>query len=497
MTAIEPLAQPSHAHSAKQEMARFASQAVREKVVLLFALAIVAAGLAVRLWRAGGPLTLDEIWSIENITPLHHFWQVFWGISHDNNHFLNSLWLYFATGFSDDVRVFRAPSIVMGALTIVVMARLAGRAGRAAAMAAAAMTGASYFLVNYSVEARGYAGLALAIVVCFEALETSLAHRDSRARFVFAGAAGLGALWHLAMLPAVALLALVHLGEEKRRNKHWATAVNETVHFLAPAILAVIPAIGFIFAGAFVVGRFTIGGARAFEAQEALNAIASLVRNTIGAPDAASTGLVLVATALVIALALRFRLASPDRRIAYAVILLALPAAVFVLRPPNAHIARYYLICALFLILLAAEIFGRLWRAGGLVRWGALAVLALILLGDIGKLGLGGASADEGWPQALSTISASGERTVGSNFDDRVGKFVAYYNRAHPPLDLVARTEWCVRRPRWLIAELPDGAQAPPDLDLPAGDCRTRFDFVGRYQAWGLSQMTWALYRAP
>ena len=56
--------------------------------------AIAAAGFVLRLWCARGPLTLDEVWSIENLAPLRHFWQVFWGISHDNNHFLNSLWLY-------------------------------------------------------------------------------------------------------------------------------------------------------------------------------------------------------------------------------------------------------------------------------------------------------------------------------------------------------------------------------------------------------------------
>ncbi|MGO9759247.1 MAG: hypothetical protein ACLPNY_21825, partial [Roseiarcus sp.] len=32
--------------------------------------ALVAAGLAVRLWAARGPLWLDEIWSIENLAPL-------------------------------------------------------------------------------------------------------------------------------------------------------------------------------------------------------------------------------------------------------------------------------------------------------------------------------------------------------------------------------------------------------------------------------------------
>src|ERR1700732_2247876 len=86
--------------------------------------AIVAAGLAVRIWCADGPFWQDEIWSIENLAPLTHFWQVFWGISHDNNHFLNSLWLYFTTPLTADEAILRAPSILMGAATIAMMARL-------------------------------------------------------------------------------------------------------------------------------------------------------------------------------------------------------------------------------------------------------------------------------------------------------------------------------------------------------------------------------------
>ena len=62
--------------------------------------AIFVLGLALRLYCSGGPLWIDEIWSIMNLDPVTHFWRIFWGISHDNNHFANSLWLYFATSFS-------------------------------------------------------------------------------------------------------------------------------------------------------------------------------------------------------------------------------------------------------------------------------------------------------------------------------------------------------------------------------------------------------------
>ena len=145
---------------------------------------------------------------------------------------------------------------------------------------------------------------------------------------------------------------------------------------------------------------------------------------------------------------------------------------------------------------LIAEVFGALWRAGRWGRAGALAALAAILMGDAGLLIRYQASKEMAWPQALAAISNSGQLAIASSFDDRVGKFVAYYNRVHPPLDLVARADWCARRPQWFIAETANIADLPQDLDLPAGACRVRFAFVRRFETWGLSQVGWALYRA-
>jgi hypothetical protein len=473
-----------------------ASLRARPDLIAAAVAVLVAAGLALRLWCAGGPLWLDEIWSIENLAPLTRWWQIFWGISHDNNHFLNSLWLWFATGFTLDERVLRAPSIVMGALTIAMMARIAARHSAPAALAAAGLTAGSYFFVNYSVEARGYAGIALAIVVAFDAMECGAARPDSPARFVFAAAAGIGLLWHLAMAPVIALFALIQLGEQRRALGRWEPAAAATIRFLAPTILAVIPAFAFIVAGILVVGRLTIGGVRPFDAGQALAAIADMTRDTIGLPLAAPNGLIVAVLAVSVLAALRWRMVRDNRRIAYAVVLLALPIAVFIIRPPNAHIPRYYLVCALFLILLIAEVFGELWRAGAWRRAAASATLAAMLIGDAGLLIRYQTSKETAWPQALAAIADSGQTVVASSFDDRVGKLVAYYNRTHAPLELVARADWCARRPQWFIAETAGIADLPPELDLPAGDCRARFAFVRRYESWGLSSVGWALYRA-
>src|SRR5580658_3326658 len=60
-----------------------------------FAVAAVAAltlaGLPLRLFCARGDLWLDEIWSLQSLEHISHSGEIFYAISQDNNHFLNSL----------------------------------------------------------------------------------------------------------------------------------------------------------------------------------------------------------------------------------------------------------------------------------------------------------------------------------------------------------------------------------------------------------------------
>ena len=57
-------------------------------------------GFGLRLWYAHWPLWVDEIWSLKNLVPICHFWQILWGISQDNNHYLYSIYLFFASSRS-------------------------------------------------------------------------------------------------------------------------------------------------------------------------------------------------------------------------------------------------------------------------------------------------------------------------------------------------------------------------------------------------------------
>ena len=462
--------------------------------------AIFAAGLVLRLAVSGGPLWIDEIWSIMNLDPISPFWRIFWGISHDNNHFANSLWLYFATSFSQNPTWLRAPSILAGALAIPAMARLGARHSPAAAVAGAALIALSFFFLNYSVEARGYATASLALMVAFDALERAIDRPDSSARYVLAAATGLGLFCHFAIGPAIAIFALIGSCEIWRRHRDVRLAIAQTFQIFWPAALATLPVIGSVVAGYFVMGGFTIGGIKAYTDAAAIAGMAKMALLVLGLPETPATvAFVVLAAPLGIVGALSSGLVSKQRRIAFAVTLVVLPALVFIPRPPNTNIPRYYFVSAVFLVLLIAECFGALWRDGGWRRWVAAAALAAMLGGAAVQARIYQAGKSPAWPNALATILASGQLRVGGLYDRNVHAHVDFFNRTHrPPIELVAPEQLCACPPQWFIAGISHSYEPPPErLDIPGENCALTYNLTATYGAPGLSQTPWALYRAP
>lgn len=452
--------------------------------------------LALRIVCSNGPVWNDEIWSLENLLPLRHFWQVLWGISHDNNHFLNSLWLFFAAPLNDNPTWLRLPSIVSGAAVVPAMAYLGARHSKSAALFAAALTGGSYFQITYSDQARGYASATLALVVAFAALERALDQPRGRARWVLAAAAGLGFFSHLAMAPAMAALGAAGFAETLRRRRNLLESLAATTRLFWPAALAMIPTLGFVAAGYRLQGGFTIGHLVPYAASHAIGAMANLELVTFGL---APTSTVQVAFALfvmppLILVAIAFQ-ALAERRIVYCAFFLLLPAAVLVARLPNTHMARYFFAASPFLLLLAAESLGGLWNGGGWRRTAAVAALVASLTGDTVAIAQTLAGTQSPWTDALTAIVESGDRTLASSYDFNIGKNVRYFNRMRDArLDLVPAEQICARKPAWYIVQMSGDVAADPALVLGADPCQLSYDLAGVYNRVP-DQLPWALYR--
>ncbi|MDE2018331.1 MAG: glycosyltransferase family 39 protein, partial [Hyphomicrobiales bacterium] len=296
--------------------------------------------MALRIALAGGPLTLDEAWSLHNLRLVRAPWQVFWKISHDNNHFLNSFWLALVGG--TEPWAMRAPSVLMGGAFIVAMAVLGRRRDGATGIAAAILAASGYYFVAYSAEARGYMGATLALALAALAFERALATGSAKARFAMAAWLGIGLFWHLALLPAIPLFGLAAAIEAKRRGATAVAAFEHTMRLMLPTVAAAVPAFACVAAGILATGKFIIGGVTPYAAVDAATGLTGLVGALAGLPAAtpaaisACLGAALVAGGLAVS--------APARRGLIAVTTLGFPLAVFALRPPNVAFPRYWFV---------------------------------------------------------------------------------------------------------------------------------------------------------
>src|SRR5262245_15209816 len=120
---------------------------------------VVTAALALRWSAAWGELWMDGIWSLLMVRQMvHQSSDVVLTLKHDNNHFLNSLWIYWLPESVPDF-AYRLLSVVSGTVSVLLAVLIARRQGIVVASVTAVVVLTSYLQVHYSSEARGYATL--------------------------------------------------------------------------------------------------------------------------------------------------------------------------------------------------------------------------------------------------------------------------------------------------------------------------------------------------
>lgn len=345
----------------------------------LFLWLVVLAGLALRIAAATGGLWLDEAWSAELAhqagTPLG----VFLDINHDNNHHLNSLWLQFV-GFGAPPLLQRALSIAEGTVAIAVAATIFRPRGRPIALIAALLFAFSPMLVTMGSEARGYAGMTLALLVAILLVDRWLIdERGERTRIRLALCFALGALSQLTMLfGCVALIGWVFL---TLRSRHGVVAAaRATLGLFLPALFALAAVLALVAGAAWASPTgFQFGDYKPFQILLFLHAIVEMLGYTIGWPI---VSLWLMPAALILVVLAR-RLAARHGAF-YWLAIAAFPTMLAVLHAGNPGHPRYYLLSAVALLLLLAEAIGTtIARGGGWQRGVALAALAAMLAGSL------------------------------------------------------------------------------------------------------------------
>ena len=129
---------------------------MKSKAGNIAAVAVIGACAVVYVLCAAGELWLDEVLSMQWARNAASPWEILTLYRHDNNHPLNTLWIYLV-GEGRSELAYRALSVFSGVASLFLILALARRLAPAAWWVAFLLAASSYALVLYASEARGYA----------------------------------------------------------------------------------------------------------------------------------------------------------------------------------------------------------------------------------------------------------------------------------------------------------------------------------------------------
>ncbi len=451
--------------------------------------AITLAALALRLAAARGDLWLDEIWSLQLISDLPGPLDIVLGLPNDNNHILNSLWLW-AVGAQAPPLLLRLQSILCGTAAVPVAALLARRTmGARAGLIAATTIAFGYIFVVYSSEARGYAGLILCALLCLLFADQWLdepTQEPALQRFALVGAIGM--FCHLTMLLPLALMCAAATWHLLRTDKRPWSAI---ARLASAATLAVLPALACLAISAWRSMSLIRGHQNDFFLWQLTTGLGDLARFTLGLPQ--DWSLTLCASLMgLIALAAIWG-ADARKRALLCAVFIGFPLAAIVAHIPNVGFARFHLFMGLVLALALAGLLSalsqrRLWLAcalGGLMLAGQ-AMLLTTLLGD----GRGQPSA------AVAMMEADGPAQVASNMPREAIRLLRFYQR---DALLTPAEPDCANPPRWQLIFVAQGwygeplGQQKPPFGPPT--CPHAYERVGSWPTAPLTGSRLDLYR--
>jgi hypothetical protein len=463
----------------------------RPERALTLAFVALAAGAALRLAGARGDLWYDELWSRGHARSVEQPLDVLLRpeLQHDNNHWLNTLYLHWI-GPEAAPFACRAPALIAGILTLLVLGWIGWRRSRAAGVIVLALAAPSFLLVQYGSEARGYAGAVLFSLVSFAIAEGD-GGRGARWRVpAFWAAALLGLGSHLTFLYGYVALLAWHPVRLLRRGSTRSAWVRLALYHALP--VAAIAAVYFTTLRHVVIG----GGPQYSITRVALDTLGWLFGIPAGSPWAWLAAL-FVTSAVVLELVLRFR-ERDDTAFFFPVAIVLAPAVFLAVRRPEILYVRYFLVCVPYVLVLFASLLARAWRAPGTPKLGAACVLLATLAGNAVPLaGLlrSGRGQYGAAVRFLAQETPEGPIEIGVSGDHDVLLLQSHAAELRPRRELVFRdpNSPAPRPPQWILGDSQDpGFEPPPEVRGPFG---SHYTLARAFPFGGLSGVSWFVYR--
>jgi hypothetical protein len=462
--------------------------------IVLCGLLVLAAGL--RLFAARGDLWLDELWSLSFARQMRSPLDVWTAIHHDNNHPLNTLYLFVVVhlaGAHASPLLFRLLSLMSGAAMLVVLFRSEYEshdvAAATRALIATTLCACSFLAILYSSEARGYAPAALCGVLAYAQVRRGRILRSGD-RLLFAATCAAGLLSHLTFLFVYAgLFAWTALTAARNAGFGWRAWM--ALHRFP---------IAFILAEYVLDARhLAYGGGPAFSMSEVLRRALSVA---LGGPDAGMWGLVSAAYAVcLIAVGLQLlRRERPDEAIFFVTALVLAPAAILSVYHARFLEVRYFFVLLPFVWLLAARTLAYARASGPAGRVIVPIMLTASIIGNGVHVVTMLREGRGHYARAVATMSAltsAQDIVVGSDQDFSNRLILDYYAEEIAQdrrLTYVSASAEGGRVPQWFITHTFDTPAAMPPTLVTTAHGET-YTWVQSFPYGGLSGCNWFLYQ--
>lgn len=443
-------------------------------------------GVILRIGATGGELWLDEIWSLLKVSPLASPLEIVTRVKHDNNHILNSLWMW-AWGPLQSPLIYRLPSLIFSSvlLSVLLCTRPRELTPRSWTLWLT-LIAFSYPMTLYGTEARGYSLTLLCAALAFLALaRLSAEPSDRRAIATFAIAGIIGCLSHaiyaLLLAPAVAWLLWRLAVPPMRANSRailWGGIVP-------PVLFACLLTLTFY-------RNMEIGGAPLLPY---LEVAASTISVSFGGEPLSSVEPAITGWNLFLCLAVVLtcgaelvawiRSGSPMASLV-ALILITPWITVSVLQP-HFILARYFIIQIFFAYLLAARFLDRLSRQSRFGAGVASILLLSFILGNLSRtITLVSAGRSHFVEIFTNLASQDGDPTItiGGDQDFQNNLRLTYATLVAPPttrLTYVPGYRTTTTPPRYVVRETLEHYEVfPSEWALPSGE---RYQEIKRYRA--------------
>lgn len=401
----------------------------------VFAFSLIGAFALVRLAGMFGDLWLDEIWSVRMVEQLKSPWEIFTLLRHDNNHPLNSLWLY-VIGPGAASWHYRLLSWLAGSVSVALAGAIAWRQTlnaspgethvvKLTAALAMMLTGGAYLLIHYASEARGYAPMLACALLAVWALQHADDPKRGRWAILYAVSAGLGLLAHVAMAQVLLAGAVWSACGVIRGGMNWKRLVlRAVVWHVMPTVFAAAYYWGF-------VRKLEIGGG---PENPLFKTLAETAAHTFGFPMAGGVvALVLFVFLCGLGVCALWRRGDWRAVVFYVLLICVTPAVGMLASKFTLLFPRYFLLNVALALPLMAHGLAWIWRArfgGRMLVCGAVAVFLAANAFPVARLARDGRGQYSAALRAIASHARAGEITLSSDHDFRNRLVIDYYRAA-------------------------------------------------------------------